>query len=141
MKVEIKVKKEVEIKTLIVHAAVRYWEDSTVNGTPDTEEGDNMPCKVGDSWKPIIDVDSGVITNWKKGTTASLHYKVCDGCGWDLLDENGEIVLQEEDGYVPKTLSPKENGYGDYIIMDIDESGLIADWEFDVEHFIDETED
>jgi hypothetical protein len=23
---------------------------------------------------------------------------------------------------------PKENGYGDYIIMDVDENGMIQDW-------------
>jgi len=135
MKTKIKVQKEVELKTLIVHAEPRYWEDASVNGKNDTENGCNMPCKVGDSWKPIIDIDKGIITNWKQGTTASIHYKVCDCCGWDLLDEIGNIILQAEDGYVPSTLCPSENGYGDYIIMNIDASGCIQDWEFNIDDF------
>ncbi len=138
MKVTLKVEKEIDVKTLIVHAGVRYWEDSQVNGKSDTEKGDNIPCKVGDSWKPIIDIESGVITNWKQGTTAFVHYKVTDQCGWDLLDVNNDIVLQAEDGYVPDTLCPADSGYGDYIIMAIDENGKIEGWNFDIQDFIDE---
>ena len=66
MKAKIKIEKEIDLKTLIVNAGVRYWDDAEINGEKDTEGGDNVPCKVGDSWKPIIDIDSGIITNWKK---------------------------------------------------------------------------
>jgi hypothetical protein len=47
MKVTITVKKEVEVKTLHVEANVRYWEDTEINGEPDTEDGNNVPCKKG----------------------------------------------------------------------------------------------
>lgn len=137
MKAKIKIEKVVEIKTLNVNAGVRYWEDAIVNGVED-EKGDLIPCREGELWKPIIDIDKGIITNWKHGTTASIHYKVCDCCGWDLLDENGNIILQAEDGYVPSTLCPAENGAGDYIIMNIDASGCIQDWEFDIDDFTEE---
>jgi len=140
MKLTIKIEKEVEVKTLLVKAGVRYWEDSEINGTPDTEYGDNVPCKSGDLWMPHIEIETGKILNWKQGTTAEIHYKVCDCCGFELMDENGESVLSEEDGYVPETLSPKERGYGDYIIMDITTDGFIQDWKFDANDFID-TED
>lgn len=140
MKTKIKIEKEVELKTLIVHAGVRYWEDAEVNGTDD-EQGDLIPCRVGDRWKPIIDIDNGVITNWKEGTTAKIHYKVCDCCGWELLDESGNILLSAEDGYVPSTLCPAENGYGDYIIMSVDEHGKIEGWEFDIDDFKTDDED
>jgi len=140
MKTTVKIEKEVELKTLIVHAGVRYWEDAEVNRTED-EEGELIPCRVGEIWRPIINIDNGIITNWKQGTTAKIHYKVCDCCGWDLLDENGNIVLQAEDGYVPSTLCPNENGYGDYIIMSIDESGKIEGWEFDIDDFKTENND
>lgn len=134
MKTKIKIEEEVELKTLIVHAGVRYWEDSEVNGEEDTD-GDLIPCRVGDMWKPIIDIDKGIITNWKQGTTAKIHYKVCDCCGWELLDESGNIILSAEDGYVPTTLSPAENGYGDYIIMTVSDNGKIEDWCFDIDEF------
>lgn len=137
MNVKLKLATGVNLTTLIVHACVRYWEDAEVNGEDDTENGDNIPCKVGDNWKPIIDIDSGVITNWRQGTTAKIRYKVCDCCGWDLLDDKGNIVLQAEDGYVPDTLCPADNGYGDYIIMYIDENGKIEGWNFEPDDFID----
>jgi len=140
MKTKIKVEKEVELKTLIVHAEVRYWEDAEVNNVED-ENGDLIPCRVGDSWKPIIDIDNGIITNWEEGKIAKIHYKVCDCCGWELLDNDGNIVLSSEDGYVPKTLCPAENGYGDYIIMYVDEKGIIQDWEFEINDFTLEEED
>lgn len=137
MKVKIKVEKEVDLKTIIVHAYPRYWEDAEVNGIED-ENGDLIPCSVGDSWKPIIDIDTGIITNWKQGVYAKVHYKVCDMCGWDLLDEKGDIVLQAEDGYVPQTLTPAGVGYGDYIKMNIYENGKIEGWKFNIYDFTNE---
>jgi len=135
MKVIVNVKKEVDIKTIIVKAGVRYWEDTEINGEADTEDGQNIPCKNGDTWELKIDIETGQILNWKQGVEADVHYKVCDQCSWELKDENGETVLSKEDDYVPKTLCPKEAGYGDYIIMDINENGMIADWKFDIENF------
>ena len=76
---------------------------------------------------PAIDVETGIIEGWTQGTKAEIHFKVCDQCTVSLIDEKDEIV-KEHEGYVPDCLSPKENGYGDYIIMDIDENGKIKDW-------------
>ena len=135
MKVKIKVEKEVDLKLLIVKAGVRYWEDSEINGENDTEDGDNIPCKIGELWCPQIEIETGKILNWKQGTKANIHYKISDCCGYELKDENGENILSAKDGYVPNTLCPKGNGFGDYIIMDIDENGQIADWEFDFDDF------
>lgn len=140
MQVEIKVPRVVELKTLHVEAQVRYWEDTNVNGVEDTEDGDNIPCKEGDLWKPIIDLDSGKILNWEQGKTASVHYKVCDAGSYYLKDEKGETVLSIEDNYVPRMLCPKENGYGDYIIMDIDETGQIAGWKPTLDGFYEDEE-
>ena len=137
MKVKIKKLVEVEVKTLVVKAEVRYWEDSEINGESDNENGNNIPCKNGDIWNPEIDIETGVIINWEQGKTANIHYKVCDLCGFELKDENGNIVHKEEDGYVPETLAPKERGYGDYIIMDIDSDGKIDKWKFDIDDFVD----
>lgn len=141
MKVKIKVEKEVELTILNVIAEIRYWEDSEINGESDTEDGSNIPCKDGSLWRPKIDIATGKILNWEQGKTASIHYKVCDCCGWQLIDKDGEVVLSAEDGYVPDTLSPKESGWGDYIIMDIDENGIIQDWNFRFSDFEKEEED
>lgn len=126
MKVTVKIEKEVEVTTLLVDAGVRYWEDASVNGVEDTE-GNSIPCRDGDRWKPIIDIESGIITNWTKGVTAEVHYKVCDDGIYHLLDSEGNTILTK-DGYVPDILDIERDSYGDYIIMNIDENGLIANW-------------
>jgi len=137
MKVKIKVEKEVELKTLAVKACVRYWEDTEVNGVEDTN-GHLIPCRDGDLWCPIIDIDSGVINNWKQGVKAEVLYKVCDYGSYYLQDSEGNTILSIEDYYVPEILYPKNNGYGDYIIMDIDENGKIANFNPTLEGFINE---
>ena len=129
MKATVRIKQKVEFKTLLVKAGVRYYEDATVNGVVD-ELGDLIPCKDGELWCPKIDIDSGVITNWKQGVTADIHYKVCDAGNYYLMDEQGVDRLSIEDNYVPSCLCPNESGYGDYIIMKVDENGKIEGWDF-----------
>ena len=127
MKTIIKVEKEVDVKTLAVEAYVRYWEDAEINGVDDVE-GDLTPFRVGDLWCPIIDIDTGIIKGWPKGTTAKIHFKVCDAGSYYFIDENGNTIFSIEENYVPSIMCPKENGFGDYIIMDIDENGQIEKW-------------
>lgn len=133
MSYTISVKKEVPVTALKCDIGVRYWEDGVVDGVED-ENGDLMPLRVGDDWKPIIDLETGIIRDWPAGKTASVHYKVCDAGVYHLLNEEGETVLTKE-GYVPSILSPGGSGYGDYVIMDIDENGKIDGWEVDLSDF------
>lgn len=140
MKIKLTVKKEFEVKTLLVEAEVRYWEDATVNGIED-ENGDLIPCKVGNTWKPIIDLESGLITNWETGKEAKIHYKVCDAGEYWLQDENGDKVVKAKGYYVPDFLAIDDSGYGDYIIMTVDKEGKINNWRFDSEPFTNEDED
>lgn len=127
MKTKIKVEKEVELTTLMVNAGARYWEDSEINGQID-EQGLLVPCRVGEKWTPVIDIETGIITNWEKGKTARIHYKVCDDGVYHLLDKEGNAILTK-DGYVPNILDLYNDSYGDYIILNIDENGQIADWD------------
>jgi hypothetical protein len=115
------------VKEIHVKAGVRYWEDAIINDIAD-ETGQLTPCRDGDNWCPIIDVETGTIKNWATGTYADMHFKVCDECGVKLIGENDEVLYECEDGYVPKVLCPNENGYGDYIIMTIDGDGVISNW-------------
>lgn len=130
----ITVKTEVtkSVRYLKADCGVRYWEDAEVNGVED-EEG-NIPCRNGASWQPVIDLDTGKIEGWPEGTTADLHYKVCDAGVYTLLDENRETVKQI-DGYVPSIMCPEGNGYGDYVIMKIGGDGKIANWVPDLSDF------
>lgn len=134
MKTEITITKEFDLKVLQLKAGVRYWEDSEVNGVAD-ETGDLIPCRSGDLWCPIIDIDTGVITNWEKGKTAEIHYKVCDQCSWDIIDDKGEIVQSVEDEYVPYCLGIEDSSFGDYIIFNVDENGKINNWKFNPKDF------
>lgn len=135
MKIICKVEKTINIVELRVDAEVRYWEYAKINGIDDTEDGENVPCKFGDSWMPVINVDTGAITNWKQGICADIHYKVCDAGIYSLFDEECNMVFQKS-GYVPKCMCPSGMGYGDYIIMQISETGIIKNWKPDFSDII-----
>ena len=137
MKITLKIEKEFDAKFLQVEAGVRYWEDTEVNGELDTEEGDNVPCKDGELWKPLIELETGRVLNWEVGKTASVHYKVCDKGRYILQDAYHEPI-KTIDGYVISDLAIGESGFGDYIIMEIDENGMIENWSPSLEEFIDE---
>lgn len=141
MKITVKKKVEVEVKTLHVKAEVRYWEDATVNGIQEPEEGETkIPCRQDDEWCPVIDLETGVITNWEKGVTAEIHYKVCDCGTYSLHDARGKQVIKIE-GYVPEIMYPGGAGYGDYIIMKVNEEGQIENWKVGLNEFEEEQED
>lgn len=136
MKKTIKVEKEVEIKTLKVMVEEPGWEDATVNEIEDTD-GDRIPCRNGNSWCPIIDIDTGIIRNWIKGTTAIIHYKVCDSGTYELLDAEGKTIVKDEN-YVPGIMCPEGNGYGDYIKMKVNEDGQICNWQPNLDDFFED---
>src|SRR5687768_3497763 len=139
MKTTIKANKKVNLKILSVKAGVRYWEDSTIDGIED-HEGILIPCRNGEYWCPEIDIDAGQILNWKRGVTDDIHYQVCDDGEYHVKDAKGKTVLSKE-GYVPETMSPAEEGFGDYIIMKVDENGIIADWKFNAADFIEDEDE
>lgn len=122
----------VDVKTLSVKAHVRYWEDGVFYNMQDNS---NEPCRIGDLWCPEIDLETGMIANWTIGVEASIHFKVCDQCSVWLKDTQGNVVAEIIDDYVPKMLCPKENGFGDYIIMDIKADGKIKGFKADLSCF------
>lgn len=137
-----------EIFFISADVKVRYWNDSNVNGNEDVDfyetKGEGcplMPCAVKIKeepesciysdhwrWRPVINIETGQILNWQKGTTADVFYKVCDGFACSFDDKVGEPILNFE-GYVPSFMCPKDEPDGDYIIMDVDDNGYIKDWE------------
>lgn len=114
-------------KYIVVEAGVRYWEDAIVNGQAD-EFGNYIPFKCGDIWNPTIEIATGRIVNWPADTVADIHYKVCDAGEYWLADENFTKIAKYSDWYVPSCLSVNANGYGDYIIMNVDANGMIENW-------------
>lgn len=136
MIINLKRTKAFEVKYLKAECGVRYWEDATVNGAED-EDGSLIPCRSGDAWTPTIELETGIIQDWPRGTTAEIFYKVCDDGTYRLISEDGSEVIRKN-GYVPRCMSPKENGYGDYVAMDVDETGRIIDWSADLSYFIED---
>jgi hypothetical protein len=116
---------------LVVSAEVRYWEDAQINGVYDTEEGMHIPLKIGNLWKPVIELETGRVLDWPIGTTADIHYKVCDAGEYWLEDAEGARVKWTGD-YVPDDILAGGDGFGDYIILEIGAGGLIAGWRMPV---------
>lgn len=125
---------------LKLKCAVRYYEDGKVNGKQDISFEEQkkglkpaIPCTIKDKngdwlWCPEIDTETGNIINWENGTEASIYYKVCDECEISCISEGKEICTNDGFFYCPDFLCPKEEGYGDYIIMNITSTGHIEDW-------------
>lgn len=125
---------EINLTTLSVVCKPRYWEDTKVNGVFDTD-GTLIPFRTGDKWSFSIDLDTGIIEDWPKGTTAEVRYKVCDAGDYYLIDGMACFYCGLK-VYVPKMLCPKEDGHGDYISMNIDGNGKIDNWKVDISEFI-----
>lgn len=132
-KITIKTAAEYDAKYLRADCGVMYWEDARVDGVND-DDGKLIPCRNFDTWSPLIEIDTGTIVGWPKGTIADLHYKVCDEGKYTLLDANREKIVSKQ-GYVPDIMSPGGQGYGDYVIMTINGDGRIADWRIDLSAF------
>lgn len=123
---------------LYVRTHIRHCEDASVNGSDDISDKSmklgvvaKMPCmNIEDGnyyWTPVIDMTTGQITNWRKGTTAITYYKVVDECS--LMYETSDGVQSDwNEDYVPDFLCPDENGYGDYMYLTIDADGFIQGW-------------
>lgn len=135
MKVDLKIKQTFNVKYIYANFGVRYYEDSELNGVEDDSTLPKMPCydKEDKRWKLTIDVDNGQITNWEKGNTAKIHYKVCDDGEYKIFDKNMIQIGKTIHSYVPEIFAIDDDGYGDYVIMTIDENGFILDWNIDSE--------
>lgn len=155
MKVIVNRPVEIDIKTIYVNAHVRYPEDSMIREDLDDAWGEddpdkpNMPCMEyvenrysGWYWKPIIDIKTGKILNWKQGVKASISYKVVDEFSCEIKDSDNAIVASYE-GYVPSFMAITDEGYGDYVYLEIDENGMIDNWSFTDSDFkeIDESDE
>ena len=131
-----------EIKYVRVRAGVRYWEDTDINGESDDDDNPRMPLvqeiNGEKNWVFDIDIKTGKIKDWPKGTTAETHYKTCDDNTISFIGYSGK-VLREVDCYVPGFLAIEDSGYGDYIIINIDGDGKINNFRFnedDIEEII-----
>ena len=86
-----------------------------------------------DYWTIIIDLENGKILDWPKGFCLNTFYKVCDEGDYSFLDENKNEVLNITDKfeqyYVPNFMSLEDEGFGDYVYLNIDGEGNIEHFE------------
>ena len=151
MEISRNIKIEQNIKYLRATMGVRYWCDCdySTDGenwidpcVEDTEEeSENMKnmtplvvkkdigYKESDYWEIVIDIDNGKILNWPNNFWLKTHYKVCDDGEYVFLDENMNEVVNITDKYcqyyVPDFLALEDSGYGDYVLLNIDNHGNI----------------
>ena len=110
------VKREVEAKYLTLFVPVNY---------EDEDMPFDAPLRIGDTWRATIDLDGGRILDWPEGKRLSFYMKVCDSGAYALLDADRNVLARRED-YVPNELLTGE--YGDYLSLEIDETGKITNW-------------
>ena len=144
-----------QVRYLKATMGVRYYVDceySTDNGKTwntdfeDTEEESERikkltPCIVksdigygtNDYLELIIDLNEGKILNWTDGFCLKTSYKVCDDGKYVFLYENEKeavnITKQYNQHYVPVFLSLEDEGYGDYVYLNINGDGTIEHFE------------
>ena len=118
----------------------RYPEDGYINEEQDDNDNPKMPFMVADEkaqngwvWKLDVNIKTGEVIGWPKEVKADVHYKVCDCC---RIKYAGKEYYE----YVPDFLAIDDEGYGDYIILTI-EDGKIVNWsETDCREFIEKVD-
>jgi hypothetical protein len=115
-------------KFIEVHAAVRYWEDGWLNGKQDTEG--TVPLRVGEDWRPTIELATGRVLDWPEGLVLRTCYKVCDAGEYWLLEADRKRIAKWKRSYVPEQFLDQAGGglVGDYIVLDIGGDGLVKGW-------------
>ena len=147
MKITIRKPSTFNIRYLKINAFVRHWVDcdySTDNGETwhgDFEDimeehnriGKIIPGSDGEHWKITIDLWNGRVLNWPKGFCLKTHFKVCDEGEYEFLDVDGKDVIniteEFDQYYVPDFLSIEDDGWGDYIIININGDGTIENFD------------
>lgn len=116
MKIEVMVKKNVDIQKVLIDIPVRY---------DDEDIPYDFPLRAENTWSALIFIESGKIEGWPGGE-GRLAMKVTDEGSYHLIDIDGETVSSIENNYIPNELIPGE--YGDYIDLKINADGVITNW-------------
>lgn len=75
-----------------------------------------------------IDLRTHKVLGWQSiDNSKTIYEKVRDEGIYSLLDDNQNEIFRLE-GYVPNKFLPEEDGYGDYITLDINDEGEVTNW-------------
>lgn len=149
MKVRVTKPIDIDLRYLKAKIGVRYWVDckySKDNGntwyedlgdSTDEEVIADMPFVFSEKnkwyttnyWIITIDLDEGKVLDWPKDFMIRTNFKVCDDGEYIFLNENKEeainITKEYDQYYVPDFLAIEDDGYGDYVYINIDGDGRI----------------
>lgn len=128
MEVERFIVNTIDVVYLHFIAHIRYWENIEIFKDGVKVDENKMPGRMGEFWDCTINVDEGKFLNWIPGVVADVYFKVCDEFSFEFIDNKGNYIFNRVNEYVPRFMCPEEPGYGDYIIMHIDENGFIRNW-------------
>lgn len=123
---------EIEIEYFYMNIPI-FLEDLTFNHNEVTLENKNNIYGLFESneqtrLKFFINIDTGEILEWPKGNTLSIYAKVRDEGIYSLIDNNGNSIKNIEYEYVPDGLDIEEEGYGDYVIFNVNSEGIIENF-------------
>jgi hypothetical protein len=117
MKITAMIKTEIDAQYLQIKVPVKY-------GNEDIPA--DFPLRINDTWSALVEIDTGRILDWPCVTGGVLQMKICDEGSYRLLDGDFVLITSIENDYVPNNLIPGK--YGDYIELNINESGNITNW-------------
>ena len=127
MKVEIKTTKTYDVKYIAFIIPIYYGD---LNWSEKDNEFCNKYYSDADLLSIKIDIENGIVTDWayqELNDVFSIYSKVRDEGTYKLYDDqHNEIVSYL--GYVPDILSCDDEGYGDYLSMNISPDGRIDKW-------------
>lgn len=127
MKAEIKTTKTYDVKYIAFNIPIYYGD---LNWSEKDNEFCNKYYSNADILSIKIDIENGIVTDWayqELNNVFSIYAKVRDEGTYRLYDnQHNEIVSYQ--GYVPDILSCVDEGYGDYLSMDISPDGRIDKW-------------
>lgn len=127
MKVEIKTIKTYDVKYIAFNIPIYYGD---LNWSEKDNEFCNKYYSDANGLSIKIDIETGIVTDWayqELNDVFSIYAKVRDEGTYKLYDDqHNEIVSYQ--GYVPDILSCVDEGYGDYLSMNISPDGRIDKW-------------
>lgn len=88
-----------------------------------------FPCRTKDgNFQVTVDLSTHKILEWKDSFgSLNLFSKVVDCGSYSLLDADKKEFFRI-DGYVPNSILPEKDGFGDYLTLNIDTHGVISNW-------------
>lgn len=116
MKFTVNAPQEIDVAFLKIDIPIRYGDEDIAY---------DFPLRDGDVWQATVDVSNGSIKDWPKGESGTLYTKVTDSGTYSIHDADMNEIKRIDD-YVPHGMVPGE--YGDYINLEIDESGVITNF-------------